>query len=90
VNGHTLTLVDADGDGIPEIVASGSGGRAGLFFYRATDATGQRWQRMLMDNDMSAQSCVTADIKGDRRNNDVICIDTRGSNTLKWYEYQGK
>ncbi len=90
VNGHTLTLVDVDGDGIPEIVASGSGTRAGLFFYRASDATGQKWRRMLMDNDMSAQSCVTADLKGDRRNNDVICIDTRGSNSLKWYEYQGK
>jgi hypothetical protein len=90
VNGHTLTLVDVDGDGIPEIVASGSGTRTGLFFYRASDPTGQKWQRMLMDNDMSAQSCVTTDLKGDGRNNDVVCIDTRGSNSLKWYEYQAK
>ena len=90
VNGHTLTLVDVDGDGMPEIVASGSGTRTGLFFYRATDASGQKWQRMLMDNDMSAQSCVVTDIKGAGRNNDVVCIDTRGSNSLKWYEYQGK
>ena len=90
VNGHTLTLVDVDGDGIPEIVAAGSGTRTGLFFYRATDASGQKWQRMLMDNDMSAQSCVVTDIKGGGRNNDVVCIDTRGSNALKWYEYQGK
>ncbi len=43
-----------------------------------------------MDNDMSAQSCVTTDLKGDGRNNDVVCIDTRGSNSLKWYEYRGK
>ncbi len=90
VNGHTLTLVDVDGDGIPEIVASGSGTRAGLFFYRASDPNGQKWQRMLMDNDMSAQSCVTTDLKGNGRNNDIVCIDTRGSNSLKWYEYRGK
>jgi len=64
VNGHTLSLVDVDGDGVPEIVASGSGTRNGLFFYRATDASGQRWKRMLMDNDMSAQGCVVTDIKG--------------------------
>ena len=67
VNGHTLSLVDVDGDGVPEIVASGSGTRNGLFFYRATDASGQRWQRMLMDNDMSAQGCVVTDIKGTGR-----------------------
>ncbi len=90
VNGHTLSLVDVDNDGVPEIVASGSGTRNGLFFYRATDASGQRWQRMLMDNDMSAQGCVVADIKGTGRSSDVVCIDTRGSNSLKWYEYQGR
>jgi hypothetical protein len=90
LNGHALTLVDVDGDGLPEIVAAGSGSRAGLFFYRVGDASGHNWQKMLMDNDMSAQSCVTADIRGKGRNNDVICIDAHGSNALKWYEYQGK
>jgi hypothetical protein len=90
VTGHALTLVDVDGDGIPEIVAGGNGSRANLFFYRATDATGQKWQKMLMDNDMSAQSCVTADIKGNKRKNDVICIDGKAPNSLKWYEYLDK
>jgi hypothetical protein len=90
VTGHALTLVDVDGDGIPEIVAGGNGSRANLFFYRATDATGHQWQKMLMDNDMSAQSCVTADIKGDKRKNDVVCIDGKAPNSLKWYQYQGR
>ena len=51
---------------------------------------GQKWQKMLMDNDMSAQGCAVADIKGTGRSSDIVCIDTRGSNSLKWYEYQGK
>jgi hypothetical protein len=90
VNGHTLTLVDVEGNGIPEIVAGGNGSRANLFFYQATDATGQNWQRMLMDNDMSPNSCVTADIKGNNRRNDIVCIDGKQPNSVKWYEYQGK
>jgi hypothetical protein len=49
-----------------------------------------KWQRLLMDNDMSARSCVTADIKGNKAGNDVVCIDGRPSNSLKWYEYKGK
>ena len=90
VNGHTLSLIDVDVDGIPEIVAGGNASRVNLFYYRATDATGHQWQRMLMDNDMSPNSCVAADIKGDGRKRDVVCIDGRGVNALKWYEYQAK
>jgi hypothetical protein len=90
VTGHALTLVDVDGDGIPEIVAGGNGSRANLFFYKAADATGREWKKALMDNDMSAQSCVTTDIKGDKRNNDVVCLDGRSPNSLRWYEYKGK
>ncbi|HEV2272824.1 MAG TPA: VCBS repeat-containing protein [Acidobacteriaceae bacterium] len=90
LNGHSLTLVDVDGDGIPEIVAGGSGSRANLFFYKATDATGQNWQKMLMDNDISAQSCVTADIRNSGKRSDVVCMDARPPNALKWYEYTGK
>ena len=87
-NGHTLTLVDVDGDGIPEIVAAGNGSRADLFFFKAEDATGQHWQRMLMDNDMAPSSCVAADIKGKGRKSDIVCIDGKPPNYLKWYEYQ--
>jgi hypothetical protein len=90
VNGHTLTLFDVDADGIPEIVAGANGSRANLFFYKATDDAGQNWQRMLMDNDMSPNSCTAADIKGNNRKNDIVCIDGRSPNAVKWYEYQGK
>lgn len=89
-NGHALTLVDVDGNGIPEIVAGGNRSAVNLFFYRATDKSGQHWTKMLMDNDMAASSCVAADIKGIGRKTDVVCIETRAPFALKWYEYVGK
>ena len=90
VNGHALTLVDVDGDGIPEIVAGGNGSSSNMFFYKATDATGQVWTRYQMDDDMAPASCVTADIKSYWQDNDVVCQDMRAPYWLKWYEYNGK
>jgi hypothetical protein len=88
--GHALTLVDVDHDGIPEIVAAGNHSKANLFFYRATDKTGQNWTKMLMDNEMAANQCVDADVKGTGRKTDVVCIDARPPYAVKWYEYVGK
>ncbi len=88
--GHALTLVDVDGDGVPEIVAGGNRTKANLFFYRATDKSGQSWTKMLMDNDMAASNCVDADIKGIGRKTDVVCMEARAPFALKWYEYVGK
>ncbi len=86
VQGHALVLADFDGDGQPEIVAAGDGSRANLFYYRATDATGRKWTRTLVDNDSSPSSCVIADINGDGRP-DLVCMDGRKPNYIKWYEY---
>jgi hypothetical protein len=88
--GHALTLVDVDHDGIPEIVAGGNHTKANLFFYRAADKTGQNWTKMLMDNEMAANQCVDADVKGTGRKTDVVCIDARPPYAVKWYEYVGK
>jgi hypothetical protein len=88
--GHALTLVDVDHDGMPEIVAGGNHTKANLFFYRATDKTGQNWTKMLMDNEMAANQCVDADVKGIGRKTDVVCIDARPPYSVKWYEYVGK
>lgn len=92
-NSHSLTLVDSDGDGNSEIVSGGTRGAArgvkpGVFFYKA-DAAGQAWQRMLLDAGIAANSCVTADISGDRKM-DVACIDNSDPFALKWYESSGK
>lgn len=88
--GHGITMLNVDGDGVTEIVAGGGGSAANLFFYKATDATGRTWKKTLMDTSMAVQDCVTADIKGDHRNRDVICISGQAPNNLTWYEYIGK
>jgi hypothetical protein len=85
-------LVDADGDGNHEIVSGGtraaSGGRGakpGVYFYRALDPAGDRWERMVLDPAIAANACVAADIDGDRHM-DVSCIDNTAPWTLRWYE----
>jgi hypothetical protein len=88
--GHALTLVDVDQDGVPEVVAGGNRTKANLFFYRATDKTGQNWTKQLMDNDMAASACVDADIKGTGHKTDVVCMEARAPFAVKWYEYVGK
>lgn len=86
VQGHALVLADFDGDGQPEIVAAGDGSRANLFYYKATDAAGRNWKRTLIDNDISPSSCVAADMNGDD-SPDLVCMDARKPNYIKWYEY---
>jgi hypothetical protein len=85
--GHALVMADFDGDGRPEIVAAGTGSRANLFFYKAADASGANWTRALIDDDMSPSSCAVADMNGDRRP-DLVCMDGRQPNHIKWYEYR--
>jgi hypothetical protein len=58
-----------------------------MFYYKAEDATGRKWSRSLIDNDISPSSCVTADINGDGRP-DLVCMDGRAPNYVKWYEYR--
>ena len=71
---------------LPMKIAGGTGARANTFFYKATDATGREWTRALVDNDMSPSSCAVADMNGDGRP-DLICMDGRQPNYIKWYEY---
>ena len=87
-NGHSIVVVDVDGDGNSEIVAGGTRGGKNVYFYKATDATGQKWQRSTLDDAMAANSCVAADINGDKRM-DVACIDNMMPFNLKWYQFRG-
>jgi len=92
-NSHSLVLVDSDGDGSSEIVSGGTRGapgtargtKPGVFFYKAADTAGQKWDRMVLDDGIAANSCVAADFNGDRKM-DLACIDAGQPNALKWYE----
>jgi hypothetical protein len=86
-NGHTITVADFTGDGRGEIVAAGNRGRS-VYLYRAADDAGDRWERTVIDDDISANSCATGDINGDGRT-DVACIDMRQPNNVRWYENTG-
>ena len=85
VNGHTTQIIDADGDGRDEIVASCQGNTVrNLYLYHADDPAGQHWSRQIIDNGgMSGATCVVADLNGDHRP-DLACIGSTAN--LKWYE----
>ena len=92
-NSHSLVRVDSDGDGNSEIVSGGTRGapgtprgtKPGAFFYKAADASWQKWDRMVLDDSIAANNCVAADINGDRKM-DLACIDAGNPWALKWYE----
>jgi hypothetical protein len=83
-NGHSLLVVDVDGDGAHEIVAGGTRGAKNVYLYRA-GADGQTWQRTVLDNALAANSCTAADFNGDGKM-DLACIDGTTPFSLKWYE----
>lgn len=89
-NGHALTLVDADGDGNDEIVAGGNRSSQSIYYYKAADSSGQKWDRFQLDDDMAPAACHTVDLKGTGKRSDVVCLDMRDPGWLKWYEYNGK
>ena len=76
-----------------EIVSGGTRGapgtprgtKPGVFFYKAADAAGQKWDRMVLDDGIAANSCVAADFNGDRKM-DLACIDAGNPWAFKWYE----
>ena len=87
-NGHSIVVADVDGDGNSEIIAGGTRGGKNLYFYKATDGTGQTWIRSTLDGAMAANSCVAADINGDKTM-DVVCLDNTMPFNLKWYQFSG-
>jgi hypothetical protein len=80
-DGHALLTGDFDGDKRDEIIA-GYRARGNTYLYSATDASGERWVREMLDAGMASAACAVADLNGDGRP-DVACID---ATKLKWYE----
>ena len=82
-NGHTLVVVDVDGDGTHEIVASGTRAK-NVYMYRIGQ-DGQKWQRSIVDEALAANSCTAGDINGDKKM-DLACIDGTAPFSVRWYE----
>ena len=88
LNGHTVAIADLSGDGRGEIVAAGTRGPKNLYLYRALDDAGSRWERAVVDDDVTANNCQVGDVNGDGRI-DIACIESAAPNRLKWYENTG-
>ncbi len=88
VEGHTIITADLDGSGSDQIVAGYRGKGRSVYIYRASDASGTRWERQTLDDGgIAAAACAAADLNGDGRL-DLACIGSATAN-LKWYENLG-
>ena len=88
-NGHALAIGDLDGDGRDEIVSGFRGKGCTLSIYQATDASGQRWRKTVLDDGgMAGADCTIADFTGDGKP-DIVCIGASTGN-VKLYENLGR
>ena len=95
-SGHEVAVVDLNGDGRDDVVANDNsrvtpqnpGATPGVhvFFAPADPATGE-WLYRRIEDKAAMNSCVSADINGDRRM-DLVCTGAGG--VLRWYENVGK
>ena len=84
VNGHALAVGDLNGDGRDEIVAGFRGAGFKLYVFTATDQTGERWTRHVLDDGgIAAADCKIADYLGNGRPA-VACVGASTAN-LKMY-----
>jgi hypothetical protein len=95
-SGHEIAVVDLNGDGRDDIVAndnSNPGARnpnaapGGVHvFYAPADAATGEWTYRKIDDTKAMNSCVGADINGDKRM-DLVCTGAGG--VIRWYENKG-
>lgn len=85
IDGHALVIADLNSDGRDKIVAGMRGGGHKVYVYTASDSTGLKWDRSVLDDGgMSASNCIAVDLDGDRRI-DIVCIGSATHN-LKVYQ----
>jgi hypothetical protein len=69
VQGHAVWCADLDGDGLDDVIAAHrepAGDVApGIYLYHASDASGEQWNRTLLDRPMACEDIWCDDFDGD-------------------------
>lgn len=87
-NAHGPATGDLNGDGLDEIVLGNRTGDTSVYVYYATNASGTRWQREVVDQGgLGGTNCTIVDLNLDSRN-DIVCGGHFTGN-LRWYENLG-
>jgi hypothetical protein len=94
-SGHEIAVVDLNGDGRDDVVANDNSrvteqnpnATPGVHvFFAPADAAAGDWQHRRLEDKAAMNSCVGADVNGDRRP-DLVCTGAGG--VLRWYENKG-
>jgi hypothetical protein len=94
--GHAVWCADLDGDGGDELIvgvrdnlSDKPGERCGVRIYKATDATGTKWERHLIDEGgVAVEDLAAADLDGDGRI-DLVAVG-RQTHNVRIYWNLGK
>ena len=94
-SGHEIAVVDLNGDGRDDVVANDNGrvtqqnpnATPGVHvFYAPADPANGEWIYRRIEDKAAMNSCVGADINGDKRM-DIVCTGAGG--VIRWYENTG-
>jgi hypothetical protein len=94
--GHAVWFADLDGDGSDELIigvrdnlSKKPGERCGVRIYKASDGSGKRWQRQLLDEGgVAVEDLACADVDGDGKI-DIVAVG-RATKNVRLYRNEGK